>query len=158
MDQLGNLEGNIARQKAQDDANQSRDLDEKRKRRAALLQIKKMKIEAKQIASQTAKEVEINQNKFDKQMDAMNKHQQKQLAEQTRVILAQSGGREQALIMVNEAHDDLLAKKLKILMSKQFFDLSKYLVGLQSELAMDHMVRKREIDLKFEADKEAIIQ
>ena len=54
-------------------------------------------------------------------------------------------GKEQALIMVNEAHDDLLAKKLKILMSKQFFDLSKYLVSLQSELAMEHMIRTREI-------------
>jgi len=36
-------------------------------------------------------------------------------------------GKEKGLIMVNEAHDDLLKRKLKILMSKQFSDLTKYL-------------------------------
>jgi len=29
--------------------------------------------------------------------------------------------------LINEVEDDLLAKKLKILMSKEFFDLTKYL-------------------------------
>jgi len=40
-------------------------------------------------------------------------------------------GKERALVLINETGDDLLAKKLKILMSKQFFDLSKYLGTLQ---------------------------
>ena len=79
----------------------------------------------------------------------MDEHHTRTLDKETRVILGATGasgaGKEQALIMVNEAHDDLLAKKLKILMSKQFFDLSKYLVSLQSELAMEHMIRNREI-------------
>ena len=39
-----------------------------------MLALKKMKIEAKQLAEQTAKEIEINQDKFDKQMDAMDEH------------------------------------------------------------------------------------
>jgi len=52
--------------------NQNRDLEDKRKRRAALLKIKKMKIEAKQIDEAVKKELEINQTKFDKQIDSMN--------------------------------------------------------------------------------------
>ena len=79
----------------------------------------------------------------------------KKLDNQTQMIVA---GKEQTLIMVNEAHEDLLDKKLKVMRSKQFFDLSKQLTALQGKLAMEHMIRKREIDMKFEQDKEGIIQ
>lgn len=67
-------------------------------------------------------------------------------------------GKEQVLIIVNEAHDDLLARKLKFLMSKQFDDLTRYLGGLQNQSAMEHMIRCREIDMKFERDKDAAIK
>jgi len=56
--------------------------------------IKKMKIEAKQIAAKNAKELEINQNKFEKQMEDMNAVHTKQLNDKNREILAQDGGRE----------------------------------------------------------------
>ena len=79
----------------------------------------------------------------------------KKLDTQTKMIVS---NKEQALIMMNEAHDDLLDKKLKVMRSKQFFDLSKQLTALQSKLSMEHMIRKREIDMKFEQDKEGIIQ
>jgi len=45
---------------------------------------------------------------------------------------AVKGGKEQGIIMVAEAHDEILARKLKILQSKQFFDLSKYLGTLHT--------------------------
>jgi len=45
---------------------------------------------------------------------------------------ADKGGKGQGLIMVAEAHDEILARKLKILQSKQFFDLSKYLGTLHT--------------------------
>ena len=81
-----------------------------------------MKIEAKQIDDQMKKELEVSQNKFDKQIESMNDTLEKKLDGQTQMIV---GGKEQALIMVNEAHEDLLDKKLKVMRSKQFFDLSK---------------------------------
>jgi hypothetical protein len=40
---------------------------------------------------------------------------------------AKKGGKEQGLIIVAEGIDEILARKLKILQSKQFFDLSKNL-------------------------------
>lgn len=88
MEQLAALDRELQRQRDEDAANQDRDLEAKRARRKALMAIKKMKIEAKQIDAKTAKEIEINQNKFEKQLEAMNAHHAKQLGEQTRVLLA----------------------------------------------------------------------
>lgn len=65
--------------------------------------------------------------------------------------------KEQALILINEVEDDLLAKKLKVLMSKQFFDLTKYLGTLQTEVGMQHMIRVRNIKMAFEKDKQDLI-
>ena len=122
QDQLAALDRSIQKAREEESKNQNRDLEDKRKRRAALLKIKKMKIEAKQIDAQTKKELEVSQNKFDKQIESMNDTLEKKLDGQTQMIV---GGKEQALIMVNEAHEDLLDKKLKVMRSKQFFDLSK---------------------------------
>ena len=128
MAQLGELESNLARQMAADLANQDRDLDAKRKKRQELLQVKKMQIEADQIDELNKKEIETINNKFTQQVDDMDKHLDKDLDREVRSIVARVGpGKEQALIVVNEAHDDLLERKLKILMSKQFSDLTKYL-------------------------------
>ena len=88
----------------------------------------------------------------------MDKHVEKDLEREVRTILTRVGpGKEQALIIVNEAHDDLLERKLKILMSKQFSDLTKYLGSMQNKLAMEHMIRARKVEMKFERDKEAAI-
>lgn len=130
MEQLAKLDRDLQRQREEDGKNQDRDLEAKKARRKALMAIKKMKIEAKQIDAKNAKEIEINQKKFDDQIDAMNEHQKKQLANQVRSQLAETGGREQALIMIDQAHNDLLEQKYKVLKSKQFFDLSKNLNAL----------------------------
>ncbi len=47
-------------------------LDQKRKKRAQLMQIEKMKIEAKQLDEINLKEIELNQKKFDDQMSKMD--------------------------------------------------------------------------------------
>lgn len=130
MEQLAKLDRDLQRQREEDGKNQDRDLEAKKARRKALMAIKKMKIEAKQIDAKNAKEIEINQKKFDDQIDAMNEHQKKQLANQVRSQLAETRGREQALIMIDQAHNDLLEQKYKVLKSKQFFDLSKNLNAL----------------------------
>ena len=49
------------------------------------------------------------------------------VASRSAALLADAVSEEQALVMVNEAYDDLLDRKLRILMSKQFADLTKYL-------------------------------
>jgi len=79
----------------------------------------------------------------------MDKHTDKELDREIRTIITRVGpGKEQALIVVNEAHDDLLERKLKILMSKQFGDLTKYLGSMQNKLAMEHMIRCRKVEMK----------
>lgn len=89
----------------------------------------------------------------------MDKHLDKDLDREVRTIVTRVGpGKEQALIVVNEAHDDLLERKLKILMSKQFGDLTKYLGSMQNKVTMEHMIRTRKIEMKFKADKERAVK
>ena len=77
---------------------------------------------------------------------------------EVRQVMGHSGpGKEQALVLINETQDDMLAKKLKILMSKQFFDLSKYLATLQAEIAIELQIKTAEIKANFEQKKEALI-
>lgn len=153
------MEQTLSRSMAQDRANQDKNLDEKRKKRQQLLQIKKMQIEASQVDELNRKEVETQNNKFLEQMDKMDKHVEKDVDREVRTIMTRSGpGKEQALVMVNEAYDDLLDRKLRILMSKQFADLTKYLGSMQNKLAMEHMIRTRKVEMKYEQDKDAAIK
>ena len=88
----------------------------------------------------------------------MDKLTDKELDREVRSIVTRVGsGKEQALIVVNEAHDDLLERKLKILISKQFGDLTKYLGSMQNKLSMEHLIRARKVEMKYERDKEAAI-
>lgn len=159
MAQLSELESSLARQMAADLANQDRDLDAKRKKRHELLQLKKMQIEADQIDELNKKEVETINNKFMQQVNDMDKHLDKDLDREVRTIVTRVGpGKEQALIVVNEAHDDALERKLKILMSKQFGDLTKYLGSMQNKITMEHMIRTRKVEMKFKNDKEKAVK
>jgi len=89
----------------------------------------------------------------------MDKLTDKELDREVRSIVTRVGsGKEQALIIVNEAHDDLLERKLKILISKQFGDLTKYLGSMHNKLNMEHLIRTRKVEMKYERDKEAAIQ
>ena len=158
MAQLNDLEASLAAQMDHDRQNQNKDLEAKRKKRQELLNLKKMQIEADQIDELNKKEVETLNNKFLDQMGQMDKHTEKELDREVKTITTRVGpGKEQALIVVNEAHDDLLERKLKILMSKQFGDLTKYLGSMQNKLAMEHMIRARKVEMKYERDKESAI-
>lgn len=153
------LEAEMVKQREADARAGDRKLEERKKKRAQLLQIKKMQIEAKQLEDMNNKEIETLQNKFDNQIEDMDKSINKQLDKELHVMMSHSGkGKEKGLIMVNEAHDDLLKRKLKILMSKQFSDLTKYLGTMQNQVSMEHMIRVRQLKMKFENDKEAAIQ
>lgn len=159
MAQLSALEKSLSQQMAQDLANQDRDLDAKRRKRNELLQIRKMQIEAQQIDELNRKEVETINNKFLQQSDAMDKHVEKELDREVRTIVTRVGpGKEQALIIVSEAYDDLIDRKLKILMSKQFSDLTMYLGSMQNKVTMEQMIRNRKIEMNFKADKDKALR
>ena len=51
-------------------------------------------------------------------------------------MLKPGQGKENALIIVNEALDDLLERKLRKLMNKEFNDLTNYMGSLESKLQM----------------------
>lgn len=59
--------------------------------------------------------------------------------------------------MIDQAHEDLLQQKYKVLKSKQFFDLSKHLNALQDQQNREFLIRKKEIDFEYENEKDAII-
>ena len=62
--------------------------------------------------------------KFNKQMNDMDGHLDKLLDKEVNIILQRPGlGSEQALTVVNEALDELLERKLRKLMNKEFSDL-----------------------------------
>lgn len=101
------------------------------------------------------KEVETISGKFHDQMDDMDRHIEKDIDREVRTIITRVGpGKEEALIVVNEAYDDLLERKLKILMSKQFSDLTMYLGSMNKKAATEQMIRDRKIELRFKQMKE----
>jgi len=105
------------------------------------------------------KEVETINNKFLQQANDMDRHLEKDIDRETRTIMTRVGpGKEEALIVVNEAYDDLLERKLKILMSKQFSDLTMYLGSMNNKIAMEIMIRNRKIELKFRGLKDAALK
>ena len=105
------------------------------------------------------KEVETIDNKFFQQIADMDRHLEKDLDRETRTIVTRVGaGKEEALIIVNEAYDDLLERKMKILMSKQFSDLTMYLGSMNNKIAMEQMIRNRKIELKFRGLKDAALK
>jgi hypothetical protein len=58
--------------------------------------------------------------------------------------------KEQAIVMIAEINDELLKRILKMLQSKQFFDLSKHLQCLQQQIATDQMIKIKEIHSRFD--------
>ena len=105
------------------------------------------------------KEVETISGKFHDQMDDMDRHIEKDIDREVRTIITRVGpGKEEALIVVNEAYDDLLERKLKILMSKQFSDLTMYLGSMNKKAATEQMIRDRKIELRFKQMKEIALR
>lgn len=111
------------------------------------MSIRKLKIERDQLKDVNDKEIEMNQKKFDSQIDSITKKGNDELDKQLRNTMTHNvTGNEKGLILIDQAHDALLDRKLQILMSKQFFELSKYIGTLQSQIALDRMIRVKEIE------------
>lgn len=127
-------------------------LDERRRRKADRMQIRKMRIEMDQLTEISEKELALNTKKFTQQLDAMDKVTNSNLTKEVKDFLMrpEQNNREQALILISETNDEILNKKLKLLNSKQFFDLSKLMSTLQQQIALDMMIKNKEIHLRFD--------
>ncbi len=157
LEQLAAVDKMINRELEEEKRHQARLLDERKKRKADRMQIRKMRIEMEQVKEVTDKEIALNNKKFLQQMADMDDISGKALDQEIKTVMknADKGGKEQGLIMVAEAHDEILARKLKILQSKQFFDLSKYLGTLHTQVGMEQMIKMREGKLRFDQMREA---
>ena len=69
---------------------------------------------------------------------------------------SERNGKEHVLLLVGEAFDEILARKCKILTSKQFFDLSKYLGTLHTQVGMEQMIKMREGKLRSDQMRETV--
>lgn len=74
------------------------------------------------------KELSMNNTKFKQQIDCMvDVTNQITTKEIKPFLVPDSQNKEQALILIGQVNDELTAKIMQMLQSKQFFDLSKLL-------------------------------
>lgn len=134
-------------------------LQAKLARKKYLMSIRKLKIERDQLKDVNEKEIEMNQKKFDKQITTITSKGNEELDKQLRNTMTHNvTGNEKGLILIDQAHDALLDRKLQILMSKQFFELSKYIGTLQSQIALDRMIRVKQIEDMINKKKDNLIK
>lgn len=80
----------------------------------------------------------MNNTKFNDQVDLMTNTSNDIMNKEIKEYLHPDfTNKEQALVLVSEINDQLLERILKMLQSKQFFDLSKHLQCLQQQIATD---------------------
>jgi hypothetical protein len=113
-----------------DDEQRNQDvvLDERRRRKADRMAIRKMRIEHDQLEDILNKELTMNNNKFKSSIEQMSNTSNELMNSRIKEYLyPEHTNKEQSLVLVSEINDQLLERILKMLQSKQFFDLSKHL-------------------------------
>ena len=114
-----------------------------------------MRIEMDQLADISEKELALNTKKFLAQLEDMDKATNANLTKEVKDFLRpDQKNKEQALILISETNDEILQKKLKLLNSKQFFDLSKLMSTNHQQAALDQMIKIKEIHLRFDQMKD----
>jgi hypothetical protein len=74
----------------------------------------------------------MNDAKFKLQIGVMQKASATLLTKQMReIVVDENPNREQIMVLVSETNDELQQRMLRMLQSKQFFDLSKHMQTLQ---------------------------
>lgn len=73
-----------------------------------------------------SKETELLQRKYDKLMAQHTESFEKDLQSQIG-LLERRGNPDKAVLLINQTSNDMLEKKLRLLINKQFFELEKYL-------------------------------
>ena len=105
------------------------------------------------MAELAQKETELLQKKYDSLMQshagAFDKDMNSALQQ-----LERRGAADQAILLINQTSNDLLEKKLRLLISKQFFEVEKYLGTLYNQTALQAMSAKEETRLRFKQSEE----
>lgn len=107
------------------------------------------------MAELASKETDLLQKKYDKLMsqhvDTFDKEMNTAL-----VTLERKGNADKALLLVNQTANELLEKKLRLLINKQFFELEKYLGTMYNQTALERMAAKEKTRARFKlAEEEA---
>ena len=105
---------------------QERLLEEKKASRRNQRKVKEIEIEQKQMGELAKKETELLQRKYDKLMVSHADSFDKEMGTALHA-LEKRGNADKAILLVNQTSNDLLEKKLRLLINKQFFELEKYL-------------------------------
>lgn len=138
MKELSEADERLKREIEEELRNQDKILDERRRRKADRMAIRKMRIEHDQLTDVLTKELNLNTSKFKEQINAMSETSNQLMNQQVKEFLhPDHTNKEQSLILISEINDQLLERLLKMLQSKQFFDLSKHLQCLQQQIATD---------------------
>ena len=133
--------------------------EERKRRKADRMVIRKMRIEHDQLEDVLKKELMMSDAKLKQQIEAMSDMANALLNKQIKQILTpEQTNPEQALVLISEVNDELLRRIMKILQSKQFFDLSKHLQCLQQQIATDQMIQIKEIHSRFDQLSEQAIK
>jgi len=135
--------------------NQTVLFEDRRRRKGDRMQIRKMRIEMDQLSDISEKELALNTKKFLQQLEDMDKVTNANLTKEVKDFMRpDQKNKEQCLILIAETNDEILQKKLKLLNSKQFFDLSKLMSTMHQQVALDQMIKIKEIHLRFDQMKE----
>lgn len=128
MDQLNETDKRIQKEIEEEQHSQKVILEERRRRKADRMAIRKMRIEHDQLEDILNKELSMNNTKFTTQVEDMSNTSNELMNKEIKTFLhPEYTNKEQSLILISEVNDELLMRILKMLQSKQFFDLSKHL-------------------------------
>ncbi len=68
--------------------------------------------------------------------------------------LERRGNPDKALLLINQTSNELLEKKLRLLINKQFFELEKYLGTMYNQTALEKMAAKEKCRSRFKSAEE----
>ena len=82
--------------------------------------------------------MDLLQKKYDQLID---KHHESFEVDVQKAVKSyeRKGQVDMAVLLVNQASNDLLEKRLRLLINKQFFELEKYLGTLYNQMALERM-------------------
>lgn len=109
----------MQRELDEESRNQDKILEERRRRKADRMAIRKMRIEHDQLEDILTKELNMNNTKFNDQLDLMTNTSNDLMNKEIKEYLHPDfTNKEQALVLVSEINDQLLERSLKMLSSK----------------------------------------
>jgi len=105
------------------------------------------------MAELAQKETDLLQKKYDSLMSTHANKFEKDMNSQL-LALEKKGASDQAILLINQASNEMIEKKLRLLISKQFFEVEKYLGTLYNQTALQTMAAKEETRLRYKQSEE----